>query len=252
MDGVWRSGSAPVLGTGGRRFDPAHPDHMKIGVAPGVSHFLLLFTHSSRAGPEMQNDWWKRPFDLLVLTAVHVALAPVWMILWTVIPLAIWLHDRGPVFYTQERLGKNGRAFKVYKFRSMIPDAERHTGVVWAEDDDPRITPIGAFLRSRALDELPQVINMWKGDISLVGPRAERPELSEEFEAIYPGFARRLKVRPGMTGLAQIYGRYSTHPRNKLRYDMIYIRRMSPWLDVRLLASSVILTLRARWQSEQR
>ena len=198
------------------------------------------------------NDWWKRPFDLLVLIAVHVALAPLWAVLWTMIPLAIWLHDRGPVFYTQERLGKNGRTFRVYKFRSMIPDAERHTGAVWAEEDDPRITPIGAFLRSRALDELPQVINMWKGDISLVGPRAERPELSQEFEASYPGFAMRLMVRPGMTGLAQIYGRYSTHPRNKLRYDMLYIRRMSPLLDIRLLVSSVILTLRARWQSEQR
>ena len=198
------------------------------------------------------NDWWKRPFDLLVLTAVHVALAPLWAILWTIIPLAIWLHDRGPVFYTQERLGRNGRTFEVYKFRSMVPDAERHTGAVWAADDDPRITPIGAFLRSRALDELPQVINMWKGDVSLVGPRAERPELSEEFETQYPGFRQRLMVRPGMTGLAQIYGRYSTHPRNKLRYDMLYINRMSPWLDVRLLVSSVILTLRARWQGEQR
>ena len=93
---------------------------------------------------------------------------------------------------------------------------------------------------------------MWKGDISLVGPRAERPELSKEFAARYPGFGRRLMVRPGMTGLAQIYGRYSTHPRNKLRYDMIYIRRMSPWLDVRLLVSSVVLTLRARWQSDER
>ena len=198
------------------------------------------------------NDWWKRPFDLIVLTAVHVALAPLWAVLWTVIPLAIWLHDRGPVFYTQERLGKNGRTFRVYKFRSMIPDAERHTGAVWASDDDPRITPIGAFLRSRALDELPQVINMWKGDISLVGPRAERPELTEEFEALYPGFRQRLKTRPGMTGLAQIYGRYSTSPRNKLRYDMIYISRMSPLLDVRLLVASVVLTLRARWQDDER
>ena len=198
------------------------------------------------------SDWWKRPFDLLALTAVHVALAPVWAVLWISIPLAIWLHDRGPVFYTQERLGKNGRVFRVYKFRSMIPDAERHTGAVWADEDDPRITPIGAFLRSRALDELPQVINMWKGDISLVGPRAERPELSEEFESSYPGFEQRLVVRPGMTGLAQIYGRYSTHPRNKLRYDILYIRRMSPLLDVKLLVSSVLLTLRARWQSEER
>ena len=118
------------------------------------------------------NDWWKRPFDLLILIAVHIALAPIWRFSGRSIPLAIWLHDRGPVFYTQERLGKNGRTFRVYKFRSMIPDAERHTGAVWAADDDPRITPVGAFLRNRALDELPQVINMWKGDISLVGPRA--------------------------------------------------------------------------------
>ena len=240
MDGVWRSGSAPVLGTGGRRFDPAHPDH-------STSAPELLSVTGSKV-----NDWWKRPFDLIVLTAVHVALAPLWAVLWTVIPLAIWLHDRGPVFYTQERLGKNGRTFRVYKFRSMIPDAERHTGAVWASDDDPRITPVGALLRSRALDELPQVINMWKGDISLVGPRAERPELTEEFEALYPGFRQRLKTRPGMTGLAQIYGRYSTSPRNKLRYDMIYISRMSPLLDVRLLVASVVLTLRARWQDDER
>ncbi len=219
---------------------------------------------SSRSGPSIRgliqpdatqvqiSDWWKRPFDLLVLIAVHVALAPVWAVLWTSIPIAIWLHDRGPVFYTQERLGKRGRVFRAYKFRSMIPDAERHTGAVWAEEDDPRITPIGAFLRSRALDELPQVINMWKGDISLVGPRAERPELSEEFESSNPGFEQRLLVRPGMTGLAQIYGRYSTHPRNKLRYDTLYIRRMSPLLDVKLLVMSVLLTVRARWQSEER
>ncbi len=221
---------------------------------PGTSRSVSSYSVPANANVSQPrvNDWWKRPFDLLVLIAVHVALAPLWAILWALIPLAIWMHDRGPVFYTQERLGKNGRSFRLYKFRSMIPDAERHTGAVWAEADDPRITPVGAFLRSRALDELPQVINMWKGDISLVGPRAERPELSQEFESSYPGFEQRLMVRPGMTGLAQIYGRYSTNPRNKLRYDMLYIRRMSPWLDVGLLVSSVLLTLRARWQDEER
>lgn len=224
------------------------PDHT--GTSRSGSAFPV--TTRQAASQLRVNDWWKRPFDLLVLIAVHVALAPVWVILWVSIPMAIWLHDRGPIFYTQERLGKSGRTFRVYKFRSMIPDAERHTGAVWAEEGDPRITSVGAFLRSRALDELPQVINMWKGDISLVGPRAERPELSQEFESSYPGFEQRLLVRPGMTGLAQIYGRYSTHPRNKLRYDMLYIRRMSPWLDVRLMISSVLLTLRARWQDEER
>ena len=198
------------------------------------------------------SDWWKRPFDLLILTAVHVALAPIWLALWTAIPLAIWLSDRGPVFYTQTRVGKGGRVFRAYKFRSMIPDAERYTGAVWAEEDDPRITRVGRFLRSRALDELPQVINMWKGDISLVGPRPERPELTERFIREWPEFGRRLAVRPGLTGIAQVYGRYYTRPRDKIRYDTIYIRRMSPCLDVKLLALSVFITFRARWQGEDR
>ncbi|MXX52652.1 MAG: sugar transferase, partial [Dehalococcoidia bacterium] len=198
------------------------------------------------------HDWWKRPFDLVVLLAVHISLAPIWLALWTFIPLTIWLSDRGPVFYTQARVGKGGRIFRAYKFRSMVPDAERYTGAVWAEEDDPRITRVGRFLRSRALDELPQVINMWKGDISLVGPRPERPELVEEFTQQWPEFGNRLAVRPGLTGIAQVYGRYSTHPRDKVRYDMIYVRRMSPWLDIKLLALSVLITVRARWQGEER
>ena len=138
------------------------------------------------AGTITVHDWWKRPFDLLVLTVAHIALAPVWLALWTSIPLAIWLTDRGPVFYTQTRVGKGGKIFRAYKFRSMIPDAERYTGAVWAEEDDPRITWVGRILRNRALDELPQVINMWKGDISLVGPRPERPEL---VGGVYPKVA---------------------------------------------------------------
>ena len=194
-------------------------------------------------------DWWKRPFDLAALCAAHVALAPVWLALWVGIPLAIWLHDRGPIFYTQERLGKNGRVFKVYKFRSMIPDAEEDTGAVWAGgDEDARITRVGRFLRARALDELPQVINLWKGDLSLVGPRPERPELTEEFARRHKGFKRRLAVRPGLTGLAQVRGQYSTSPRCKLRYDTLYIRRMSPWLDFKILVLSTWITIRARWR----
>lgn len=194
-------------------------------------------------------DWWKRPFDLAALCAAHIALAPVWLALWVGIPLAIWLNDRGPIFYTQERLGKNGRVFKVYKFRSMIPDAEEDTGAVWAGgDEDARITRVGRFLRARALDELPQVINLWKGDLSLVGPRPERPELTEEFARRHKGFRRRLAVRPGLTGLAQVRGHYATSPRCKLRYDTLYIQRMSPWLDVKLLFISTWITIRARWR----
>ncbi len=197
------------------------------------------------------NDWWKRPFDLTILTAAHVLLSPVWLVLWIAIPIAIRMHDRGPVFYTQTRLGKGGRAFRMYKFRTMIPNAEQHTGAVWASEDDPRVTAVGRFLRSRALDELPQVLNIWKGDVSLVGPRAERPELVAQFTAQRPDFSMRLLTRPGLTGLAQVKGKYDTQPMDKLRYDVLYVRHMSPWLDLKLLILSVWVTLRARWDEKK-
>ena len=195
---------------------------------------------------------YKTLFDLTILTCSHVVLAPIFVILWIFIPTAIWLEDRGPVFYTQNRLGKNGKLFKLYKFRSMIPDAEKETGAVLAADNDLRVTRVGKFIRKRALDELPQVINLWKGDISLVGPRPERPELMHDIVGVLPLYAERLIVKPGLTGIAQVYGRYATNPRHKLMYDRIYIREMNPILDIKLLVYSVLLTLKAKWQHEQR
>ena len=195
---------------------------------------------------------YKTLFDLTILTCSHVVLAPIFVILWIFIPTAIWLEDRGPVFYTQNRLGKNGKLFKLYKFRSMIPDAEKETGAVLAADNDLRVTRVGKFIRKRALDELPQVINLWKGDISLVGPRPERPELMHDIVGVLPLYAERLIVKPGLTGIAQVYGRYATNPRHKLMYDRIYIREMNPILDIKLLVYSVLLTLKAKWQHAQR
>ena len=195
---------------------------------------------------------YKTLFDLTILTCSHVVLAPIFAILWIFIPTAIWLEDRGPVFYTQNRLGKNGKLFKLYKFRSMIPDAEKETGAVLAADNDLRVTRVGKFIRKRALDELPQVINLWKGDISLVGPRPERPELMQDIVGVLPLYAERLIVKPGLTGIAQVYGRYATNPRHKLMYDRIYIREMNPILDIKLLVYSVLLTLKAKWQHVQR
>lgn len=194
-------------------------------------------------------DWYKRPFDLCVLVVVHLVLFPILLILWIFIPLAIWLEDRGPIFYTQLRVGRGGKVFRLYKFRSMIPDAEKLTGPVWASENDDRITKIGSFLRNRALDELPQVINMWKGDLSLVGPRPERPELLEQFVKEIPQFNLRMNLRPGLTGLAQLKGRYATKPKDKLRYDVIYMKNMSPFLDCILLVMSVLVTLKAGWQA---
>ncbi|MCL0055377.1 sugar transferase [Dehalococcoidia bacterium] len=195
---------------------------------------------------------YKTLFDLTILTCSHVVLAPIFVILWIFIPTAIWLEDRGPVFYTQNRLGKNGKLFKLYKFRSMIPDAEKETGAVLAADNDLRVTRVGKFIRKRALDELPQVINLWKGDISLVGPRPERPELMHDIVGVLPLYAERLIVKPGLTGIAQVYGRYATNPRHKLMYDRIYIREMNPILDIKLLVYSVLLTLKAKWQHVHR
>ncbi len=200
----------------------------------------------------MNRDYYKPLFDYFILVIAHVILLPLFLLLWATIPIAIWLNDRGPIFYAQTRLGKEGKPFKLYKFRSMIPDAERVTGAVLAGKDDPRITPIGKILRKRALDELPQVINMWRGDISLVGPRPERPELLEEIILSVPNYKDRLKVKPGLTGVAQIYGRYATFPRHKLMLDKIYMKSMSPCLDVKLLVLSVTLTLKAKWQELER
>ena len=121
------------------------------------------------------NDWWKRPFDLLVLTAAHIALLPLWLALWTILPLAIWMHDRGPVFYSHRRVGKGGVTFEFLKFRSMVPDAERLTGPVWAEEDDPRITPVGRFLRNRGAGRAAPGHQCAEGRHELGGPQARAP-----------------------------------------------------------------------------
>ena len=153
------------------------------------------------------NDNYKRPFDLLILLVTHILLSPLLIALWIIIPIAIWLEDRGPVFYTQERVGKNGKTFRLYKLRSMVVDAENITGGVWATKNDPRITRVGNFLRKRALDELPQTLNMWAGDLSLVGPRPERPEIMANIIKELPEYSDRLSIKPGLTGVAQVFGR---------------------------------------------
>ena len=204
-------------------------------------HRLHMIVHSS---PEPR---YKRPFDLTVLILSHILLAPLWLFLWIIIPIAIKLQDRGPVFYSQLRIGRDGYIFRVRKFRSMIVDAEAQTGAVWAGQDDPRITRVGRILRYTALDELPQVLNMWTGDMSIVGPRPERPELHIEFAATNPAFDQRLGVRPGLTGLAQVYGGYDTPPGRKLAYDLEYARARTLWLDIKLIILSVANTVLARW-----
>jgi len=195
----------------------------------------------------------KRVLDISMIIGgfVFPLLWPFWVIVIFVIPLLIWLEDRGPIFYSQDRIGKNKKIFKIIKFRTMVPDAEKMTGAVWATKNDPRITRIGQLLRRTAIDEIPQIINIVKGDMSFVGPRAERPELHEKFAREIPDFDKRLKVIPGLSGLAQIKGSYDLNPKEKLKFDLEYSNKMSLLFDLRIIFISVINSLSARWDQPE-
>ncbi|MBI4242094.1 MAG: sugar transferase [Candidatus Rokubacteria bacterium] len=193
----------------------------------------------------------KRGFDFLLSSFGLLLSLP----LWVVVPLAIKVEDGGPVLFVQERWGRFGRGVRVYKFRTMIQDAERIYGSLQATADDPRITRVGKILRATALDELPQLLNIWLGEMSFVGPRAlpkneiQRRERDAGIEdSAISGFDVRLAVRPGLTGLAQVYAPRDVPRRHKFRYDRLYIRRQSFCLDLRLVLLSVWITLRGGWE----
>ena len=179
--------------------------------------------------------------------------------LWAVIAAAIKLDTRGPVFFGQARVGEGGRIFRVLKFRSMIVDAEKDTGPMPAGEDDPRVTRVGRVLRATAMDELPQLWNIFRGDMSFVGPRALRPEEIDVDTAGRPvplqaisGFADRSAVPPGLTGIAQIYARRDVSRRQKFRFDRLYVRRQSLLLDLRLILLSFWITARGTWEARER
>ena len=212
------------------------------------SEFSLYWKGNDIQIRERESSFVKRPFDLLLSLIGLVVSFP----LWVIVAIAIWLEDRRPILYSQKRLGRNGKEFQLLKFRSMIKDAEQQTGPVWSNKDDHRITKVGRILRKTALDELPQLLNILKGDMSFVGPRAERPELAREIEREIPRFNLRLLVRPGLTGLAQVCGKYNTIPRNKLRYDLLYIRNQSFLLDLKLILLSFWITFTFRWADTEK
>jgi lipopolysaccharide/colanic/teichoic acid biosynthesis glycosyltransferase len=193
----------------------------------------------------------KRLLDI-ALSGVGLALSSP---LWLALSMAVKLEDNGPVFYSQDRVGEGGRVFRAWKFRSMIPDAEKHVGAVQATENDPRVTRVGRLMRATAMDELPQLWNIFIGDMSFVGPRALRPGEIEvlgsgRVEALedVPGHRDRCRVRPGLTGIAQIYAPRDIPRRRKFRYDKVYIARQSFGLDVRLILLSFWITFRGRWE----
>jgi exopolysaccharide biosynthesis polyprenyl glycosylphosphotransferase len=184
----------------------------------------------------------KRAFDLVLAVPLFVLALPLLLL----VAALVRLSSQGPVLYTQERVGKDGRPFMMYKFRTMRADAERATGPVLAAENDPRVTWLGRFLRATRLDELPQLWNLLRGDMSFVGPRPERPEFVTRYLTEIQGYGERFRVRPGLTGYAQVNGEYHTSPTTKLKYDLAYIHNHSLWLDLKILSETVKVILTRR------
>ena len=190
----------------------------------------MIDTPLLKAKTGVSEYWGKRMLDIIMSSLMLLLFSPFML----VIAAAIKLEDGGPIFYRQKRVTKGGKVFEILKFRSMRPDAEKDGAKACAVNDD-RITHIGHVIRAMRLDEIPQLINILKGDMSIVGPRPERVEHVEKYTAALPEFAYRLRVRGGLTGYAQIYGKYNTGAEDKLKMDLMYIERQSLLLDLQLI-----------------
>lgn len=234
-------------------FKYCYENSKRIYVTPKISdiilngsatiHFFdtpLLLTEGNPL--EYEERVIKRTWDILFSLLLMIILSPVMLIT----ALAIKISDGGPVFYKQIRCTKNGAEFGILKFRSMVVDAEKKGKAMLATENDPRITPVGRIIRKCRIDELPQLINVLKGDMSFVGPRPERPEFIQKYMEEMPEFSYRMKIRAGITGYAQLYGKYNTKPYDKLKLDLYYIEQFSIGLDIKLM----ILTIKILFMKE--
>lgn len=226
------------------------PHRAQIGELPGYS---AEQDHAQEV--RWHGDWVKRILDV-ILAILGLSLS---FPLWVLITLAIKLEDRGAIFYRQDRVGRGGKVFQVLKFRSMVANAEEEVGPIQARHQDPRVTRIGKILRATALDELPQLWSILRGYMSFVGPRALRPgeiEVNGDGQCVplgvIPGYSERHAVPPGLTGLAQVYAPRDIPRQMKFRYDVLYIHRRTLWLDLRLIALSLWISLRGRWGRQER
>lgn len=196
--------------------------------------FHLPFLRVSRYDPAPEYLFFKRLFDIVVSACALIVLSPVMLVV-----AAAIRRDGGPAFYRQCRLTRDGKRFDVLKFRSMRVDAEKDGVARLASEHDDRITPVGHFIRKCRIDELPQLINILKGDMTIVGPRPERPEIAEQYEKELPEFSLRLQAKAGLTGYAQVYGKYNTTPYDKLQMDLMYIANPSFWEDLRIIFATI-------------
>ena len=195
--------------------------------------------------PELMPEWekkLKRISDITISLLILIVTLPLDIL----VSILIKFDSPGPVLFKQDRIGMNNKIFKIYKFRSMFKDAEKHTGPVWSRKDDPRVTRVGRILRKLRIDEIPQFYNVLKGEMSLVGPRPERPYFVDMLAEQLPYYRRRLKVRPGITGWAQVKHKYDESIEDvkvKLRYDLFYIENMSFRMDIKILARTILVVI---------
>jgi exopolysaccharide biosynthesis polyprenyl glycosylphosphotransferase len=225
---------------------------VSIHVVPDLLQFMVLRSrvedidglptiNLSETPLEGWSRFVKRGFDLVVAAAALVVFSPLMLL----VAIAIWIEDRRPIFYRQVRMGLDGKPFDIFKFRSMRVGAENDTGAKWAERDDPRRTRVGRVIRAWSVDELPQLFNVLLGDMSVVGPRPERPQFVEQFRAEFPHYMLRHKVRAGMTGWAQVHGwRGNTSMRMRIEHDLYYIENWSLMLDLKILFMTLVHGLR--------
>jgi len=226
---------------------------LNVWIVPGLYEIMMGKVEISHLGdvplirlesePFTRKDMdMKRGIDVIFSVLILLLFAPLMLL----ISVIIKIDSRGPVLYKQKRTGCRGKVYNIYKFRSMYKGAERETGPILARRNDERITRVGYFLRRLHLDEIPQFFNILKGEMSLVGPRPERPVFVQEFKRNIPGYYRRYVVRPGITGLAQLYGGYETSAENKLKYDLAYINNWSLGMDLNIFFMSTEIILRGR------
>ncbi len=232
---------------------PAAGEGIKVKVVPDLFDVVAGHVHSTQimGQPFMEIlperlSFWQKIVKVFIDYFISIFALLIGLPVWTIIAVLIKLDSKGPVFYRQERVGKGGKIFKVFKFRSMVTDAEKRSGPVWAGRNDSRVTRLGRYLRKSRMDEIPQLLNVLRGEMSIVGPRPERPVFVEELRKMYPFYQKRLTIKPGLTGWAQVKLEYDTDMEsvaNKLRYDFFYIENQSTFLDLEILARTLKVVL---------
>ncbi|MDR6553873.1 sugar transferase [Paenibacillus qinlingensis] len=217
---------------------PEYNDLLMMAAEPQQIDDMLVYSIPSPHLSKLQKTM-KRVLDLVISAILLICTSPIFLLMTIIIPLS----SHGKAFFSQERIGEGEKPFKMLKFRSMVDNAEKHTGPVLATERDARITKLGAFIRATRIDELPQLINVIRGEMSVVGPRPERAFFTQAFSEELPHYTYRFMVKPGITGMAQVMGNYSTLPSDKLRYDLLYIKDYSLLLDLKILFQTILVVL---------